>query len=441
MILALGVLAVLALVRFAWPVYRASLPLQIDVNEAWNAYHVDMLRIGTPLYSFDDFVTNNYPPLSFHVVDLISRLTGLDVLSVGRALSLAAVVIIALAVFASIRNFGASRLAATLGALWWFASMATFYDSYVGMDDPHLVALAIMTCALALALRDPKSDRCVAPAIVLMALAGFYKHNLVALPLAVLIWLGVQDWRRGIRLAVLGIGAAALGLAVCRAVYGGAFLHSLLFPRHYDIGRLASVGRLQFIAPALVIAAAWAAYRRRAPAAQFAAIFMAVGVVSHLGQVVADGVADNAMFELVVAVAIGIGIAFDDLTAIRAVRRRGLERSRFVVVLILIGRLLLTSRLSPYLILVSPEFRAGLDDRVAVAWREIARVSAIPGPVVCPGVPLICRFAGKPFVFDGFVVREYVLTGLLSEQDVSRRIADRKLRFEAVDPRTDIGDL
>jgi hypothetical protein len=140
---ALAALATLALIYFAWPVYRAFLPLQIDINEAWNAYQTDMLRAGQPLYSSNDFITNNYPPLSFYVVNALSAATRIDVLHVGRLLSLAATVAIALSVWACVRRLGASRLAATLGALWWLASMARWYAGYVGMDDPHLVALAL----------------------------------------------------------------------------------------------------------------------------------------------------------------------------------------------------------------------------------------------------------------------------------------------------------
>jgi uncharacterized membrane protein len=219
---ALAALATLALIYFAWPVYRAFLPLQIDINEAWNAYQTDMLRAGQPLYSSNDFITNNYPPLSFYVVNALSAATGIDVLYVGRLLSLVAAIATAFSVWACVRRLGASRLAATLGALWWLASMARWYAGYVGMDDPHLVALALMTSALAYALRDPNSKR-VEGAIVLMALAGFYKHNLVAIPATTLCWWTLQDYRRGLRLALLGIGTVAVGFAVCGLVFGQAF--------------------------------------------------------------------------------------------------------------------------------------------------------------------------------------------------------------------------
>lgn len=437
---ALAILAALALVYFAWPVYRAFLPLQIDVNEAWNAFQTDRLHVAQPLYSFNDFITNNYPPLSFYAVDALSAAAGGDVLYVGRMLSLAATIATAVSVWACIRRLDASRFAAALGALWWLASMSRWYAGYVGMNDPHLVALALMTGALAYALRDPKSGR-AERAIVLMALTAFYKHDLFAIPAATVCWVALQDCRRGIRLALLGIGAVAVGFAVCTAVFGEAFVYSLLVPRHYDMTRLGSIGRLQFIAPGLMVAGVWAAYRRREPAAKFVSAFMILAFLSYVVQVLADGVADNAAFELVAAAAIGIGCAFDDLGAIPALQRWGVERGKVLVVCILIGRLLISLRLAPYLLLLSSDFRSNLSDRVLVMKAESARISAIPGPVVCEEVPLACHFAGKAFVFDPFTVSQLVAAGRISQSELSRKIRDRRLRFEAVDPRAEISSL
>ena len=69
---AMLVLAGLAAIYFAWPVYRAFLPMQIEGGGIWQAYHADALREGLPLYSFDVFITNNYPPLSFYLLNLLS---------------------------------------------------------------------------------------------------------------------------------------------------------------------------------------------------------------------------------------------------------------------------------------------------------------------------------------------------------------------------------
>src|SRR5262245_39716398 len=61
-----SLIGVLAAIFLAWPIWRASFPIEIDGNEGWNAYHVDDVLSGRPLYpSKDELVGNNYPPLSF----------------------------------------------------------------------------------------------------------------------------------------------------------------------------------------------------------------------------------------------------------------------------------------------------------------------------------------------------------------------------------------
>ena len=47
---ALALLAALAAVYAAWPIWRAGFPLEIDPNEAWNAYQADAAVGARPLY-------------------------------------------------------------------------------------------------------------------------------------------------------------------------------------------------------------------------------------------------------------------------------------------------------------------------------------------------------------------------------------------------------
>ena len=91
-------LFVIAAWSFAWPVYRAFLNVEIQNNEGWNAYFADAAIGKVPLYpSPGQFITNNYPPLSFYIVGLVGRLVGDPVLA-GRLLSLVAVIAIATAI-------------------------------------------------------------------------------------------------------------------------------------------------------------------------------------------------------------------------------------------------------------------------------------------------------------------------------------------------------
>ena len=383
---------------------------------------------------------NNYPPLSFYLLNAISAALDVDVLYIGRALCLAATVGTAVAVWACIRSLGGSHLGATLGAVWWFASAAKWYSVWVGRNDPHLVALAVMTGCLAYILRHPKRDRSLV-AIVLMAIAGFYKHSLVAIPIASLLWLTLHDRRRGLRATVVGLGTVGLGLAVCGALFGAAFFHDMLLPRVYHVSRgFGHIGLTQFIAPAMVIGVIWAICRRQTLAGRFVGSFMAIALVTFMGQSLAEGVADNAIFELTVAAAIGLGCAFSDLVAIPKVQSWGIERAQVIVVCILIARLLLSEHVTPFLFLFSPSFRAELNERMSVMRAESARVAAIPGPVACD-YELACRFAGKPFVFDPFIVGQLAATGKISQPDLAARIHDQKICFEKIDRRVDVADL
>src|SRR6516225_12105593 len=108
------VLYVIAMWSFAWPLYRAFLNVEIENNEAWNAYFADAAMGKMPLYpSADQLITNNYPPLSFYIVGLLGRFVGDPVLA-GRLLSLLAMVAIATAIVLSVRRLGGSGLAARI---------------------------------------------------------------------------------------------------------------------------------------------------------------------------------------------------------------------------------------------------------------------------------------------------------------------------------------
>jgi hypothetical protein len=269
-----------------------------------------------------------------------------------------------------------------------------------------------------------------------MVLAGFYKHNLWAVPATALCWLASSDRRRAIRAAAVGTGAVALGLGLCGLIYGNAFFDQLLAPRHCSLWRaLGSLGRLQAIAPALLVVVLWAGDKWRDEAARFTALFVGAAFVLHFLQRFGEGVADNAQFELAAAAAIGLGLALDRMATIRAFRGWRTNGARALIVSLLVARLLASGNTMPYRLIVSPELRASLRAQAIVVASEAARIAAIPGPVVCD-VPTIARRAGKPFVYDAFAVSQRIKTGKLTQAEADRRIAAAGIRFEKVDPRT-----
>jgi hypothetical protein len=281
----------------------------------------------------------------------------------------------------------------------------------------------------------------VAPPILVMAAAGFYKHNIVAVPLTALIWLAIKDWRRALWPIAIGGGAAALGLAISVAVYGDAFLANLLMARTYHVMRAVnSIGRLQWILPALALWGIWVAAEPRSRAARFTLVFVAVGFVAFVAQSSGDGIGDNAQFDLVIATAIGLGLAFDRAGKTTFGRRRGETAARAVIMLVVAARLIATLRIEPALVLFSPDYRAEYFANAQVVRDEAWQVAQIPGPVACEAL-VVCRLAGKPFSYDAFRVEMLVATGAAGGLDKEGLMRAHGLTEVLIDPRYGIHQL
>src|SRR4051812_40925494 len=79
---------VLALAFLWFPVLRLSAFQEVNYNEGWNSYRQQLSAQGLLLYALPpDYAVTNYPPLSFHVIGLLGKLTG-DVNAAGRWVAL-----------------------------------------------------------------------------------------------------------------------------------------------------------------------------------------------------------------------------------------------------------------------------------------------------------------------------------------------------------------
>jgi hypothetical protein len=435
------VLALLALYFLVWPVWRAQFPIEIAENEGWNAYHADAAMGARALYpSPDSLIVNNYPPLSFYVLGWLGRIFG-DPLYVGRVISLLSTLGLGALIARVVLQLGAGGAGAAVAGLWFVATMARSYNRFVGMDDPQLTAQLIMLAALSWFLAREKEGRSAEAPLVLMAVAGFWKHNIVAMPATVIAWLWLRHGRRALRPTVVAAGAALAGLAICIAVYGDVFIPNLLTPRPWRLMRaLGGIGRAQWIIPALAIWAWWAWSERTSVAARFTGLWVGIAFTAFVLQWGGEDILDNAQFDLVIATAVGLGVAFDRIGATGFARRHGVAAARAGIVLILVVRLLATLRTEPFLILFDPAYRAEFYVNAQAARDDAARVAAIAGPVACT-VKIVCRMAGKAYVWDDFRTDMIILSGAAKGLDAPGLIRQRGYTYYENDPRTDIRTL
>jgi hypothetical protein len=434
-------LAMLAAYFMVWPIWRVGFPIEIAQNEGWNAYHADAAMGAVPLYPpTDTLIVNNYPPLSFYVVGGLAQIFG-DALYVGRVLSLLAVAGLGGLIAAAIRQLGGGGAGAAVGGLWFMAVMARSFARFVGMNDPQLVGHVLMMAALVWFMAREAHGKSAVPPVFAMVVAGFYKHNIVAVPLAALLWLCVKDWRRAVLPIVIGAGAATLGLLICIAAFGDVFLSNLLTARPYRVMRaINGLGRLQWILPALVLWGIWIASEPNSRAARFTMLFVAVAFVAYLVQWSGAAILDNAQFDLVIATAIGLGLAFDRAGKTPLGLRHGETAARAVITLVVVARLLATLRIEPALVLLDSDYRAQYFANAEVVREEAARIAKIPGPVACD-FKVVCRLAGKPFSYDDFRAEMLVATGASGGLDEQGLMRAHGLTYVRNDPRGGIEAL
>jgi hypothetical protein len=424
----------------AWPVWRSFFPLEIDLKEPWNAYHADAAFGAGDLYpELTSLVANNYPPFWYYLTCVISRF-GIDAIYVGRALSLFATVVLSVTIGVSIRSFKTGWPAAVLGSFLFLGLMVRYADWYVGMNDPNLLALAFMMIGLTCFLRDEQKKGGEGP-LLLMVVGGFFKHSLLAIPVTTLWLLAKRNsWiaARGLLVSAL---AAFAGILVFTMVYGRAFLDQMFFyPRELSIGRLwDSFGRLGGLVPSFIIWAIWAWHDRGSEAVRFTATFVFVSLATYLLQKLGAGTDINAQFELNIALAMGVGLAFDRVATVPEFWGYRVPTRRLTIIGTLAIGLLIAPGLEPYYLL-SSDYRAAFSRNSEIVQSEITRIANIPGAVRCT-IDTVCRAAGKPFTFDAFFAGQKGATGQWTAVEFNALLDAKSLQNEKIDSRASVGPL
>jgi hypothetical protein len=277
-------------------------------------------------------------------------------------------------------------------------------------------------------------DRGYVGPVVVMALTGFVKHNIIAMPLTALVWLGLKRRREFGKC----VGAAAVvivtGTAICYALYGRAFFFNMLSPRHYSVKRsLHGFQDLQWISVGLLACACngWVSWRN--PNVRLCSCFITVALASFFLQRTGAGVDLNAQFDLVIAVSIGLGLAYTQVPLWPLARRFSPALAQAILLLAICARLLASEQLQPVRVVIDPSFRNEIAIRERAMTEDVERVRRVPGDVFCPS--LISYRAGKPFAVDKFNAEQRILAGALPKNAITGRVADGSLTIVELDER------
>lgn len=389
--------------------------ISLSSNEGWNAY-LARRAIGldhAPLYPpSEQMVFNNYPPSSFYVVGLFGWLLG-DMIVAGRVISLLALLFCAWATGRVVLSCGGTQGGAWLAGLLVMLYSTVFYSDYVAMDDPQWLGQAVIMVGFMLLLGNGRQSgwtgawRPFCAGFVMVAGLTF-KHNILALPAAVLVWLLLTDWRH----AVSWMAGCLVSLCLLGGLYyscfgpefiQGVFAHKRIFYVH---GMLKGLGNVVGLGGMMVSCAFVPWLRLRHRSGLLLGLYLLLAIASAIVQRTGAGVSHNACFEALIAAAMCAGLAMSYLATAGGTAGRTPART-MLVGMVGLNLLPVVVSLPVYLPYLYRSNVTAIVEHQGASNETIAAVRAIDGDVACETLAL-CYWAHKPVVMDFFNYSQHV---------------------------------
>jgi hypothetical protein len=414
---AIFLLVLLALLLCSAQVIKAPFQINIDYNEGWNAFHAARLYSGKPLYpDYDDLTANNYPPLSFVIVGAVGKFVG-DYIIAGRFVALLSLMLVATTAGLCIYRTTGSRFAGGITSLSLFALASKVSVVYVAMNDPQWLAHAIAMCGFLLLITYRSNTAAIVASATLLVAAGFVKHNLLPMPIAIGFWLMVFYRRSFLIWVFAAVIALTAMFGITYSMFGENMLTGLFIaPRAYSTDRLMRLANLwlQSMLPSLIVGMfIVTALGRRRDAGDFAwliVFYLVVSATFGLYTLGGEGVDINALFDLLIASSMAAGFVIKDFDS----HAQGYGFKKWVplagVTVLLFGLIVSVPDAARRTLHTLRELHV----EVSQTAEDIKFISSHADPVMCEKLSL-CYWAGREFAVDYFMTGQKMMTGSLDE--------------------------
>jgi hypothetical protein len=400
-----------------------------NYNEGWNVYNAQRLINHEIIYDNNYWRINNYPILSVIAIAGVDTIVHNLLLS-GRIVSLFSFLSIGILAGAAVRRFDGDPVDAVFGAGCAWGLCYLVAPSWIGSDDPQTFGEALMLAGLVSYISGPSSRLALLRTALFLALGGFVKHNLVAVPLAITLDVAIRSPRRlpfwvG---CCAGLGIGCLGVTFIAA--GGGFIDHLLSPRIFawDDARyhLMKYLRLCGIPLAVILLFARALFSRERY------VLAAYGVITIVTATIFagfEGASYNMFQDAAVFVAIAAGVALHQIrkhpTNAGPAHQR-IAKVGLAVVPLLLAEPILARTPQAFAQIYRASNLLEINRQAEKSFSAGAEyISQQHGPAICESL-LLCYRGGKPFTLDPFNSRQYILAGRLDQNDLVRRIAAKE---------------
>jgi hypothetical protein len=416
-----GVLLGLAVMLLWWPLARIPAHYAINYNEGWNSYLQTKAAAGAPIYGQPpQYVYANYPPLSFHLVGLVGRITG-NVLLAGRSISVASFFAISLLIGLTVRRLTGAAQCGVYAALASAIFLALFEPEYIGMNDPHLLGMAFGMAGVFLLVAGRSYAVYLSGAAFAVSL--FIKPSEIAVPVAAAVYLLRTSRRDLVRWLATAAAVSAGLLGFIYVVDGRYFLQHLAFPRAYTFANLGWGTYLVMFQVPIAVAVLWVLSVGRGGLEMLVALAFVLTHALAIWFGTGGGVNRNILFEPIVWLAIIAGLATPYAARWTAGHARAKPLPTIVLLLPFLGAWACVMGGRIHDDVVESQGRAAAEAEYA---RTLEAVRSRPGDAMCE-TPLMCYQAGKPQTYDPYMMGQLFLAGKLRESDLLRLVDERQM--------------
>ena len=410
-----------------FPVKRTLSYQEVNFNEGWNVYHQEMAAKGIPLYGgLRTRLTGStgYPPLSFHLVGWLGEQIG-SYAQAGRLVGLAALFATGILLGLTIWEITRNLTAAIFSCLLYLMGIVLLMSSHVGMNDPQTPAEALAAAGIYLYLKNNRCSRLLCLSALAIGVGGFYKHSIIAIPLAIGLDLLLHSRKSFLIWTAALLASCAALTALTIAVDGPYFFQSLTGARAYLYGAgLKNIHNYLSLAQIpLLLAVLWCFYGRSAKRSAVVTLLLlthAIGFYFSGG----DGVDLNIFYDSWFAVVLACGMALDELgpgapQAATALRRPLVPA---MVMLALFAGMLVNIPRNTFYEYKQARF-VQADER---EFRSAVQfLKATPGPALCESL-LLCYESGRDYSFDPYYVRGRMMLGRIHENEINGWLRARR---------------
>lgn len=409
-------------------------------NEGWNAYFSLRAISGKNLYSNNELISNNYPPLFFYIAGALGKVLG-DYVLAGRYLAWLALFTVSFEVGYIVKRLGGRLFESIFSAVFCLSLFVTVADSCVGINEPQILSHALLLWALILTLPGKKSNSnqpklrqentrfflsaCIASAGLLV------KHNTFPLLAAIACDLFFKSRRH----LVIWLGSLIMitgsFIAITEILGQFQFLNQLLIGRIYDVQKLYKdifgYGSA-FIIP-FIVSLTWSFLFFKKQKTRVIIFYFLIATVIDFFTLGGSGVFANLLFDVFISMSVILGLVLVSLRNSFPCKTISSQNRRiiylFMPLILSFNTLLQAWNANLFGIFVRNLFH-GKIIRHEFDWiREENRIFLKdaqylhdqPGKALCENITL-CFVSNKPFIYDPFLVNQKILTGKIDEVKV-----------------------